>query len=74
MHLGLPIAAFDVSYNRATTEGAARYFASAAESTQLLERVSQEEWESQREKMKEIAIRRYRWTVIAEKYAEALSS
>jgi glycosyltransferase involved in cell wall biosynthesis len=74
MHLGLPIAAFDVSYNRATTERAARYFASAAELAELLERVSPEEWESQREKMKEIAIRRYRWSVIAEKYAEVLSS
>jgi glycosyltransferase involved in cell wall biosynthesis len=74
MHLGLPIAAFDVSYNRATTEEAGRYFSSAAELAALLERVPPEEWESQREKMKEIAIRRYRWSVIAQKYAEVLNA
>jgi glycosyltransferase involved in cell wall biosynthesis len=74
MHLSLPIAAFDVVYNRATTEGAARYFKNSAELVELLNRVSSVEWESQRLVMKEIAVRRYRWSIIADKYAEILNA
>jgi glycosyltransferase involved in cell wall biosynthesis len=74
MHLSLPIAAYDVIYNRATTEGSARYFSTAAELEELLERVSRAEWENQRAAMKEIAVRRYRWSVIADKYAEILKA
>jgi glycosyltransferase involved in cell wall biosynthesis len=73
MHLSLPIAAYDVIYNRVTTEGAARYFRNAAELTELLNRVSPAEWESQRAAMKEIAVRRYRWSIIADKYAAILT-
>jgi len=72
MHLSLPIAAFDVGYNRATTEGAAKYFRSSAELAELLGRVPQNDWENQRRTMKEIANRRYRWSIIAAKYAQAL--
>lgn len=72
MHLSLPIAAFDVVYNRATTEGAAKYFRSSAELAELLDAVSGEEWERQRCVMKEIAERRYRWSMIAGKYAQVL--
>jgi glycosyltransferase involved in cell wall biosynthesis len=74
MHLALPIAAFDVVYNRATTEGAARYFRDAAELRDLLDCVSPAEWQQQREIMKEIAVRRYCWSTIAEKYAGVLDS
>jgi glycosyltransferase involved in cell wall biosynthesis len=73
MHLSLPIAAFDVPYNRATTEGAARYFSSPSELAELLDRVSLSEWESERSAMKEIAVRRYRWSMIADKYAGVLN-
>jgi len=72
MHLSLPIAAFDVVYNRATTEGAAKYFRSSAELSELLDRNSRGGWGNQRHVMKEIADRRYRWSVIAEKYAQVL--
>jgi glycosyltransferase involved in cell wall biosynthesis len=73
MNLSLPIAAFDVNYNRLTTEGAARYFRNAAELADLLKRTPPAEWESLRATMKEIAVRRYRWTMIADKYAKALN-
>jgi glycosyltransferase involved in cell wall biosynthesis len=73
MHLSLPIAAFDVIYNRATTEEAARYFKTADALTDLLNRVSQAEWEMQRAVLKEIAVRRYRWSLIAAKYAALLN-
>ncbi len=72
MHLSLPIAAFEVVYNRSTTEGAAQYFRNAAELAELLNRVPQAEWESQRPTMKEIAVRRYKWSLIADKYDQVL--
>ena len=74
MHLSLPIAAFDVIYNRATTEETARYFSSAEELADLLNRVSPAEWETQRATLKAIAVRRYRWSTIATKYAEILNA
>ncbi|MGO9434819.1 MAG: DUF1972 domain-containing protein [Terracidiphilus sp.] len=72
MYLSLPIAAFDVVYNRATTEGAALYFSNAPELAQLLDRVPRAEWERQRDTMNAIAVRRYKWSLIAEKYAQVL--
>ena len=73
MHLSLPIAAFDVIYNRATTEGAAKYFRDAAELAELLNCVPPTEWEAQRATMKAIAVRRYRWSIIADKYSQILN-
>lgn len=72
MHLSLPIAAFDVIYNRATTEDKAYYFQSAAGLKELLGRVPAADWEAKRPVMKAIAERRYRWELIADKYAEAM--
>jgi glycosyltransferase involved in cell wall biosynthesis len=72
MHLSLPIAAFDVIYNRATTEGVARYFKNSTDLSDLLNRVPPAEWDSQRAAVKEIAVRRYRWGMIADKFAEIL--
>ena len=70
MHLSLPIAAFDVVYNRATTEDAARYFRDADELAELMDFTAPGEWDTQRTVMKEIAVRRYRWSLIADKYAK----
>jgi glycosyltransferase involved in cell wall biosynthesis len=72
MHLSLPIAAFDVIYNRTTTENKAQYFRTAEELKDLLWRVTIEDWQAQRAVMKAIAERRYRWKLIAEKYADTL--
>lgn len=72
MNLGLPIAAFDVIYNRQTTEGRARYFNSSADLAKLLSCAPPSDWESQRALMKEIALRRYRWSTITGKYADVL--
>ncbi len=51
MHLGLPVAAFDVAYNRATTEDEARYFNNVASLAQLLLQEPQAEWDAQRARM-----------------------
>jgi glycosyltransferase involved in cell wall biosynthesis len=69
MHLGLPVAAFDVAYNRATTENGARYFNNVSSLAALLIQVTREEWDAQRPRMRDIAARRYSWKRIAEEYA-----
>lgn len=66
MFLGLPIVAFDVVYNRATTENKALYFKNAQELKHL---VLTEQFSNGRE-MKSIADRRYTWESISRQYAE----
>lgn len=68
MYLGLPVIAFDVSYNRATTEGKAFYFKNADELTSIIQNTRIAEFKNKSAEMKEVANRRYTWEVIAEKY------
>ncbi|MBS0028557.1 DUF1972 domain-containing protein [Chitinophaga sp. 22321] len=77
MYLGLPIFAFDVPYNRATTEDKCLYFEDAAALTKLLKEKS--EGGSQVLNaigcdMKEIAKRRYEWSIISESYRSVLEA
>jgi glycosyltransferase involved in cell wall biosynthesis len=69
MSLGLPIFAFDVDYNRETTEHAACYFSSAEELTCMLDSLSERELVAAGERMAAIAGRRYRWDIVANQYA-----
>lgn len=67
MYLGRPILAFDVSYNRTTTENQAIYFSGLQELTKHLKTpLSQMKGVGQR--MRRIAERRYTWNKIAAKY------
>ena len=69
MFFGKPILAYDVVYNRETTENRADYFRTAEELSGLLKN---EEWMAGKgEAMLAIAERRYRWKTIARQY-EAL--
>lgn len=68
MHLGLPILAFDVKYNRATTEGKALYFRDADELAALIRTTDDGSLARVAEAMSEIARRRYCWRIICEKY------
>jgi glycosyltransferase involved in cell wall biosynthesis len=70
MYLGLPIFAFNVSYNRKTTEGKALYFNNQFDLTELIENTSKEELKKLGENLKEIAVRRYDWRKIALKYGD----
>ena len=70
MYLGLPIFAYDVLYNKETTEHQAEYFSSAKELVKLVEMMSKDSLASNAEKMYEIASRRYVWSVVAQKYAD----
>ena len=69
MYLGLPIAAFDVNFNRETTEDRALYFRDAAELRQIATETGADRLREVAEAMKEIADRRYTWSRIAELYA-----
>lgn len=73
MYLSLPIIAFDVSYNRETTENKAKYFSSNEELIEILNSISSQEKEMIAEAMKEVAERRYRWEVVAKKYFNQLN-
>lgn len=68
MYLGLPILTFDVSYNRTTTENKAFYFKNAKDIVQIIENTRLSELRVRSAQMKEIADRRYTWSVIAQKY------
>lgn len=64
MFFGIPILAFDVVYNRETTENKASYFKDTAELIQLIDGSADLKGEA----MREIADRRYKWKQIAEQY------
>lgn len=67
MFFGKPILAFDVIYNRETTEQKADYFSSAEMLGTLLQK-PYSAFETNAGNMVEIAYRRYRWKVIAHQY------
>lgn len=68
MYLSLPVIAYDVSYNRATTENKAFYFKNAESIIQIIENTKFAAFRETRMQMKEIAVRRYTWNVVAQKY------
>ena len=70
MYFGKPIFAFDVVYNRETTEGEARYFKNEQEFLALINEKDEEDCQRNGKAMMEIAGRRYRWSVIANKYEQ----
>jgi len=63
MHFGIPIIAYDVIYNRETTENKAYYFKNSAQLKTLLSRS-----DLKGDAMKEIANRRYTWRHISDQY------
>ena len=74
MYLGLPILTFDVSYNRTTTENKAFYFKNAQDIVQIIENTRLSELRIRSAQMKEVADRRYTWSVIAQKYGFLVKS
>ncbi len=65
MHFGIPIAAWDVVYNRETTEGKAYYFRTPEELQGISGRT-----DISGDKMIEIARRRYTWKTISQQYCD----
>lgn len=67
MFFSKPILAFDVIYNRETTEGKAFYFNSVSSLINLLSE-SNENYTCSAKSMLEIAMRRYRWDFVVTQY------
>lgn len=68
MYLRLPVLAFNVSYNKTTTENKAWYFKQADDIVQIVNAATPAERQQKAAQMKEIADRRYTWKVVADKY------
>lgn len=68
MYLGLPVIAYDVSYNKTTTENKALYFYNSAELKALIETCKVKQLHELGLSMKEVADRQYTWSFIARKY------
>ncbi|OUJ69835.1 DUF1972 domain-containing protein [Hymenobacter crusticola] len=68
MSLGLPVLAFNVSFNKATTEHKALFFGSKEELKEQIKNTSITTWQHLGQEMGAIAKRRYTWKVIARKY------
>lgn len=68
MNLQLPILAFDVGYNRETTEDEAMYFSTAQGLLHIIQQMTPARAAQMAQSMKDIATRRYTWQVIAHKY------
>lgn len=69
MYLGLPIISFDIIYNKITTEYQAYFFDNERQLSKLVQFMNVLELDKISEQLTEVAHRRYRWSVIAEKYA-----
>lgn len=68
MFLGLPVIAFDVNYNRATTRNRAFYFDSPESLREKVLSLQEEELKECAASMAEIASEDYRWDSVAERY------
>ena len=71
MYLGLPVLAYDVIYNRITTEHSAAFFDSAATLSAVVQEISVDRLTEIGTRMEQIARRAYNWQLISEMYAEA---
>ena len=74
MYFAKPIFAFDVVYNRETTENRADYFKDEHELLGLVDNMDDNTSCAKGASMQEIATRRYRWDVITNKYVELYKS
>lgn len=72
MYLGLPIIAFDVSFNRVSTENQAYYFPDVDGLKKLLDQLPDKDFAACAKKMKAISERRYSWQKIAQKYSQMI--
>jgi glycosyltransferase involved in cell wall biosynthesis len=72
LSLGQAIVSYDVPTNRETTKGQAFYFHDAASLRSLLFSLTSVRIAANREAMKNIASKEYRWDVIARQYGDLL--
>lgn len=72
MYLGRPIIAFNVSYNKTTTENKAIYFKNSEELIHIIQTTRELDYEFIGRQMKIVAHRRYKWSIIASKYDQLI--
>jgi glycosyltransferase involved in cell wall biosynthesis len=72
MALGLPIIAYNVPFNRETTDNQALYFETAEELRVMLEELTNATLERVGRAMRQIAARRYTWEEIVRKYEQVI--
>lgn len=72
MHSKLPILAFDVVFNRYTTAGLGRFFASAAELNEQVTRLERENFDEIGAQLKLIADKDYTWARVSASYRRLL--
>lgn len=70
MSLGLPVMAFDVVFNRATTENQSLYFNDVDSLVAALRSLGGLDLPANATRMRELAKRRYSWATIVNKYTE----
>lgn len=70
MYLGLNVLAFDVNFNRSTTDQKANYFKNSEELNVLIQKfaINQNVYNKIGEDLKQIAMSKYLWSKITEKY------
>ena len=72
MNLGLPVVAFDVAYNRETTENKAIYFSDTDALCQIVKKLNAEALKENAGEMKAISERRYKWVIVVKKYEDLM--
>ena len=72
MNLELPIICFNAETNIETTENRSIYFKDAEELIKIIREINEEKLDKLRKSLHEIASRRYKWNIIAEKYYNCL--
>lgn len=72
MTLEVPVYCYNSNYNRYTTEDKSLYYSDEDELSVLLSTTTKEKKDKMTSVLSEVAFRRYRWEVIAEKYAEVI--
>ncbi len=70
MYLGLPIIAYDIAYNKETTQHKALYFSSIPQLESLVTEINSEQCQALSKDMLAIAHKHYTWKKIAQQYAE----
>lgn len=74
MHFGVPILAFDCSFNRFTTEGEAAYFDNAPQLAVLVRSVCNGDHFGMGARMRAIASQKYTWAAVGSSYFSLLSA
>lgn len=72
MHSSLPILAFDVIFNRYTTSVCARYFTTADDLNEQINRLEVDDFRQVGRQLKSIAEKNYTWARVAEAYRNLL--